>query len=108
MEPYQGRIARAQACGPLLPGREAVPRSEGRSSRLRDFNAHDLDRCASDADCARGREAVADQARDFLSREAPREQARFGASIGRVGEQAGARRRLIFGMSGALSRALHL
>jgi hypothetical protein len=43
----------ARACGPLVPGQEAVPRSEGRSSRFRDFNAHDLDRCASDADtCA--------------------------------------------------------
>src|SRR6516162_3451001 len=62
---------------------------EGGASRIRDFDAHDLNRwCASDAASVRGREAVADQARDYLPREAEREQARFGASIGRVGEQA--------------------
>ena len=61
---------------------------EGGASRIRDFDAHDLDRYASDAAIARGRETVADQARDYLPREAVREQARFGASIGRVGEQA--------------------
>ena len=87
-----------------MPG---LPERAG-ASRFRDFDAHDLNRCASDAASVRGREAVADQARDYLPRETVREQARFGASIGRVGEQAGARRRLIFGMSGALSRALHL
>src|SRR5215472_12720773 len=83
-----------QPSGPResFPLREGFPScragSEGGASRFRDFDAHDLDRRASDAAIDRGRETVADQARDYLPREAVREQARFGASIGRVGEQA--------------------
>src|SRR5215471_2069932 len=86
--------------------RTARAGSEGGASRFRDFDAHELDRCASDAASARGCETVADQARDYLPREAVREQARFGASIGRVGEQA--ERALASDLWHALSRALGL
>src|SRR5215471_19770507 len=50
----QGRGSRHARC-------TARAGSEGGASRFRDFDAHDIDRCASDAAIARGRETVADQ-----------------------------------------------